>query len=73
MVTAQRNQLLADRTAGIHTLFAHLCVLDDTLHLMTRHTTTVRVSALARMHQRQNATLKMQKVTGSSTTRGLFI
>lgn len=58
VVTAQGDELLADRTAGVDSLLAHLGMLHDALHLVTAHSATVCVSALAGMDQGLDAALK---------------
>lgn len=49
MVAAQGNELLADGTATIRLSLAAFCVLNNTLHLLTRWQGAVGVAALTRV------------------------
>lgn len=57
MVTAQRNQLLTNRTATVRFAFAQFRMANDTFHFLARRQTTICITTLARMHQRLNASL----------------
>ena len=57
VVTAERDQLFANRTAAVRLSPALASVRDDPLHLQTRGGHAVRVSALAGMDKALNASL----------------
>lgn len=57
MVTAERDQLLADGTVALGLALADLGVRDHALHLLARGQAAVGVAALAGVHQRLDAAL----------------
>lgn len=60
MITAERNQLLANGASTVGLPFAYLGVLHHSLHLLTRRQSTVGISALARVNEGVDATLNRQ-------------
>lgn len=61
MVAADGDELLADGTAGVDSLLAHLGVLHDALHLVARHSTAVCIATLAGVNKGMYASLKRNK------------
>ena len=57
MVTAQSNQLLANWATTIGFALTVLCMGNYPFHLLTARLPTVRITTLARMHQRLDAPL----------------
>lgn len=57
MIAAERNELLAHRTAAICLALAAFGVLHHTLHLLARRQGAVGIAALTGVHQRLDATL----------------
>ena len=57
MVTAKRDELLADGTATIRLPLAAFCVLNDTLHLLAGRKRAVGIATLTCMDQRLDAAL----------------